>query len=112
MSNLSDRDALLIFSVGGGNREKGVSPNLVSALEYAKEIGARVLGIVGRDGGYTAKVADACLIECLRSTLSMLHRILKPSKLSFGTVSSPIPSLRSKRRNGSRFADAGRILRS
>ena len=62
VSNLSDRDALLIFSVGGGNREKGVSPNLVSALEYAKEIGARVLGIVGRDGGYTAKVADACLI--------------------------------------------------
>jgi D-sedoheptulose 7-phosphate isomerase len=62
VSHLSDRDALLIFSVGGGNREKGVSPNLVSALEYAKEIGARVLGIVGRDGGYTAKVADACLI--------------------------------------------------
>jgi D-sedoheptulose 7-phosphate isomerase len=62
VSHLSDRDALLIFSVGGGNREKGVSPNLVSALEYAKEIGARVLGIVGRDGGYTAKVADACFI--------------------------------------------------
>jgi D-sedoheptulose 7-phosphate isomerase len=61
-SRLSARDALLILSVGGGNLEKNVSPNLVTALQYAKQIGARVIGIVGRDGGYTAKVADACTI--------------------------------------------------
>ena len=61
-SRLQPKDALMIFSVGGGNLEKNVSPNLVSALQYAKEVGATVLGIVGRDGGYTAKVADACCI--------------------------------------------------
>ena len=61
-SRLRREDALLIFSVGGGNAEKNVSPNLVSALDYAKSIGATILGIVGRDGGYTAKVADACVL--------------------------------------------------
>lgn len=61
-SRLNAKDALLIFSVGGGNLEKNVSPNLVSALQLAKEVGARVIGIVGKDGGYTAKVADACVI--------------------------------------------------
>lgn len=61
-SRLHPRDAVLIFSVGGGNLEKNVSPNLVAALRYAKSVGARILGIVGRDGGYTAQVADACVI--------------------------------------------------
>jgi D-sedoheptulose 7-phosphate isomerase len=61
-SRLQPKDALMIFSVGGGNLEKNVSPNLVSALQYAKEVGASVLGIVGRDGGYAAKVADVCCI--------------------------------------------------
>jgi len=61
-SRLSRRDGLLIFSVGGGNLEKNVSPNLVSALQLAKDVGAAVIGVVGRDGGYTAKVADACVI--------------------------------------------------
>jgi D-sedoheptulose 7-phosphate isomerase len=61
-SRLSDRDALLIFSVGGGNVEKNVSPNLVAALQLAKQVGARVVGIVGRDGGYTKQVADACVL--------------------------------------------------
>jgi D-sedoheptulose 7-phosphate isomerase len=61
-SRLQPRDALMVFSVGGGNLEKNVSPNLVLALQYAKEVGASILGIVGRDGGYTAKVADACCI--------------------------------------------------
>jgi D-sedoheptulose 7-phosphate isomerase len=61
-SRLQSRDALMIFSVGGGNLEKDVSPNLVLALQYAKEVGASILGVVGRDGGYTAKVADACCI--------------------------------------------------
>ncbi len=62
VSRLASADTLLIFSVGGGNREKNVSPNLVAALEYAKTIGAKITGIVGRDGGYTAKAADACVI--------------------------------------------------
>jgi D-sedoheptulose 7-phosphate isomerase len=61
-SRLNAKDALLILSVGGGNVEKNVSPNLVSALKFAKEVGARIIGIVGKDGGYTAQVADACVI--------------------------------------------------
>jgi D-sedoheptulose 7-phosphate isomerase len=61
-SRLNDKDALLILSVGGGNLEKNVSPNLVAALQLAKERGAGVLGIVGRDGGYTATVADVVII--------------------------------------------------
>jgi D-sedoheptulose 7-phosphate isomerase len=61
-SRLDAKDALLVFSVGGGTAEKNVSANLVAALELAKERGAAVLGIVGRDGGYTARVADVCLI--------------------------------------------------
>lgn len=60
-SRLNEKDALLILSVGGGNLEKNVSPNLVAALQLAKERGASVLGIVGRDGGYTAKVADVVI---------------------------------------------------
>ena len=62
VSHLRSSDTLLILSVGGGNVEKQVSPNLVAAVYYAKSIGARVTGIVGRDGGYTATVADACVI--------------------------------------------------
>ncbi len=61
-SRLKAEDAILVFSVGGGNVEKNVSPNLVSALQHAKTVGAKVLGIVGRDGGYTARVADAAVI--------------------------------------------------
>src|ERR1700732_950569 len=61
-SRLQAKDALMVFSVGGGNLEKNVSPNLVSALQHGKEVGASILGIVGRDGGYTAQVADACCI--------------------------------------------------
>jgi D-sedoheptulose 7-phosphate isomerase len=62
ISKLTTKDALFIFSVGGGNLEKNISPNLVEALKYGKEIGCKVMGVVGRDGGYTAKVADACVI--------------------------------------------------
>lgn len=61
-SRLTSRDLILVLSVGGGNTEQNVSPNLVSALQLAKQVGARVIGIVGKDGGYTAKVADACVI--------------------------------------------------
>lgn len=62
VSRLRADDLVLVFSVGGGNVEKNVSPNLVAALQYAKQVGARVIGVVGRDGGYTAQVADACVI--------------------------------------------------
>jgi D-sedoheptulose 7-phosphate isomerase len=61
-SRLRSSDALLVFSVGGGNLEKQVSVNLIAAIDYARECGAKITGIVGRDGGYTAKVADACVI--------------------------------------------------
>jgi D-sedoheptulose 7-phosphate isomerase len=62
LSKLNPKDAVFIFSVGGGNLEKNISPNLVNALKYAREVGAKITGVVGRDGGYTAKVADACVI--------------------------------------------------
>jgi len=62
VSRLSPDDAVFVFSVGGGDVERNISPNLVTALQYAKSVQAKVLGIVGRDGGYTAKVADACVI--------------------------------------------------
>jgi D-sedoheptulose 7-phosphate isomerase len=62
VSRLTPRDAVLVFSVGGGSLEKNVSPNLVAALRLAREIGAKILGVVGRDGGYTAQVADACVV--------------------------------------------------
>ena len=61
-SRLQPKDAILVFSVGGGDLERNVSPNLVAAVEYARSVGAKILGIVGRDGGHTAKVADACAI--------------------------------------------------
>ena len=59
---LSPNDAVLIFSVGGGNKEKNVSVNLINAMQYAQEVQAKILGIVGRDGGYTKIVADVCVI--------------------------------------------------
>jgi D-sedoheptulose 7-phosphate isomerase len=62
VSRLSARDAVLVFSVGGGSLENNVSPNIVAALDYAKSTGASIIGVVGRDGGYTAKVADACVL--------------------------------------------------
>jgi D-sedoheptulose 7-phosphate isomerase len=61
-SRLRAEDTLLVLSVGGGDLQKNVSPNLVKALEYARRIGAGIIGIVGRDGGFTAKVADACVL--------------------------------------------------
>jgi len=62
VSRLTARDAVLVLSVGGGSIERNVSPNIVAALDYAKSAGATILGIVGRDGGYTARMADACII--------------------------------------------------
>jgi D-sedoheptulose 7-phosphate isomerase len=62
VSRLQPRDAVLVFSVGGGSLERNVSPNIVAALNFAKSVGASVLGVVGRDGGYTARVADVCVV--------------------------------------------------
>jgi len=61
-SRLQARDGLLIFSVGGGNLEKNVSPNLVAAIQLAQQVGASVVGVVGRDGGYTARAANVCVL--------------------------------------------------
>jgi len=62
VSHLSENDMLLVFSVGGGDMARNISPNLVRALEYGRQVGAGICGIVGRNGGYTAQVADACVI--------------------------------------------------
>ena len=62
VSRLSSKDMLFIFSVGGGDLARNISPNIVRAVEYAKQVGAKVIGVLGRDGGYTASVADACVV--------------------------------------------------
>ncbi|MBV8068601.1 MAG: SIS domain-containing protein [Acidobacteriaceae bacterium] len=80
-SKLKRTDALLIFSVGGGNLEKQVSPNLVAALQYGQSVGAKILGIVGRDGGFTAKVADVCVVI---PTVSQAH--ITPHSEAFQAV--------------------------
>jgi D-sedoheptulose 7-phosphate isomerase len=61
-SRLKAHDMVFVFSVGGGDLQRNISPNLVRALQFAKEVGATICGVVGRDGGYTAKVADACVL--------------------------------------------------
>lgn len=70
-SHLRADDTVFVLSVGGGNLDKGVSPNLVSALQYARQIGSSIVGIVGRDGGFTASVADACVIVPTVSTATV-----------------------------------------
>jgi D-sedoheptulose 7-phosphate isomerase len=62
VSRLNSKDMLFVFSVGGGDLEKNISPNIVRAVQYAKEVGADVIGVLGRNGGYTASVASACVI--------------------------------------------------
>jgi len=61
-SRLKKQDLILVFSVGGGDPERNISPNLISALQYAQAVGAKICGVVGRDGGFTARTADACVI--------------------------------------------------
>jgi D-sedoheptulose 7-phosphate isomerase len=62
VSRLSEVDMLFVFSVGGGDAARNISPNIVRAVSLAKEVGASVIGVVGRDGGYTATVAEACVV--------------------------------------------------
>jgi D-sedoheptulose 7-phosphate isomerase len=71
VSNLNSKDCLFILSVGGGDKERGVSVNLCEAIDLGKSVGAKILGIVGRDGGYTAKNADACLVVPTVNALSV-----------------------------------------
>ena len=61
-SRLTGDDVILVFSVGGGDFEKGISVNIVKSLQYAQEMGSKICGVVGREGGYTAQVADACVV--------------------------------------------------
>ena len=80
-SRLNEKDLILVLSVGGGNRPLNTSVNLVVALEYAKEVGAKICGIVGRDGGFTAQVADACAI-----VPTVAHDAITPLTESFQAV--------------------------
>jgi D-sedoheptulose 7-phosphate isomerase len=81
VSKINSKDCLFILSVGGGDKEKNVSPNLIEAIDLAKEVGARVTGIVGRDGGYTAQNADVCLVVPTVNTATVT-----PHSESFQTV--------------------------
>ena len=108
-SRLLARDAVLVLSVGGGDLENNVSPNLVAALDFAKEVGATTLGIVGRSGGYTAKVADVCVViptvnpehvtphtEAFQAVvwhLLVSHPDLKQAQTKWESVASPVPEL-------------------
>ena len=80
-SRLSRNDLLFVFSVGGGSLEKNISVNIVQALQYAKEVRAKICGVVGRDGGFTARVADACVII---PTIS--HSTITPHTEAFQAV--------------------------
>jgi len=74
ISKLKPQDAVFVFSVGGGNLEKNISPNLVEALKYASAVGAKIIGVVGRDGGYTAQVGDAvCIIPTVNAETITPH---------------------------------------
>ena len=89
-SRLAARDAVLVFSVGGGDADRGVSTNLVRALEHAQSVGAHVLGIVGRDGGFTAKVAEACVIvPTVSPDLVTAHAEAFQAVIWHGLVSHP-----------------------
>ena len=81
VSKLNSKDCLFILSVGGGNKERNVSLNLIEAIDLAKEVGARVTGIVGRDGGYTAKNADVCIVVPMVNPITVT-----PHSESFQTV--------------------------
>ncbi|MCX5704107.1 MAG: SIS domain-containing protein, partial [Candidatus Omnitrophica bacterium] len=104
VSKLNKKDCVFVFSVGGGNKEKNISANLVFALKYVKTLGAKIIGIVGRDGGYTAKVADIAIIvptvnreivtaltESFQSViwhLLVTHPLLKSSEMKWESLKS------------------------
>jgi D-sedoheptulose 7-phosphate isomerase len=102
VSRLNDRDAIFILSVGGGSRERNISVNLIAAVDYARKTGAKIIGILGRDGGYTAQLADAAVIiptvnvrsvtphcEALQAVIWHLlvsHPRLKPSEAKWESM--------------------------
>ena len=95
-SRLNERDGLFVFSVGGGNREKAVSVNIVNALEYAKKKGASILGVVGRDGGHTAKIGDAvCVVPTVDNALITPHTEAFQAVVWHLLVSHPLVATRS-----------------
>jgi D-sedoheptulose 7-phosphate isomerase len=99
------KSPVFVFSVGGGDAERGISANLVSALQYAKQVGARICGIVGRDGGFTARVSDVCVLipvinpetitphtesfQALIWHLLVSHPKLKATEMKWESVASP-----------------------
>ncbi len=122
-SHLSAKDLIFVFSVGGGNVERNISTNLVQALQYAKELGTPICGVVGRDGGYTAKVATACVIvptvnaqtvtahtesfQALVWHLLVSHPALRASEMKWESVQESQPKARARN-----AAAAGRVSRS
>ena len=95
ISRLSKKDMIFVLSVGGGNIEHRVSPNLVSALQYSKKVGAKIIGIVGRDGGYTAKVADVCvMIPIVNASTVTPHTEAFQSLILHLLVSHPLLQLK------------------
>ena len=89
-SKLGPKDCILVFSVGGGNREKDISVNLVEALDLAKSVGARIIGIVGRDGGYTRTVAHACVVvPAVNPAMTTPHTEAFQAVVWHGLVSHP-----------------------
>jgi D-sedoheptulose 7-phosphate isomerase len=106
-SRLNHRDMVFVFSVGGGDADRNISTNLVRALQYAKQQGATVCGVVGRDGGFTARVADACAIvptaspetitphtesfQALIWHLLVSHPLLKSAEMKWESVAKDVP---------------------
>jgi D-sedoheptulose 7-phosphate isomerase len=108
-SRLRSNDLLMVFSVGGGNVEKNVSPNLVAALKYAKSLGTKIIGVVGRDGGYTATVADACvLIPTVNSAHTTPHTEAFQAVVWHLLVSHPKVKLQSTKWESMASSDASK----
>lgn len=105
-SRLSKADGVLVLSVGGGSLEQNVSPNLVRAIQYAKEMGASIVGIVGRDGGYTAKVADVAVII---PTVNAVH-VTPHSEAFQGIVWHLFVSHPKLKVNQTKWENAGAVL--
>jgi D-sedoheptulose 7-phosphate isomerase len=101
VSKLKAEDALFVFSVGGGSLEKNISPNLVRALQYAQTVGAKVLGVVGRDGGYTAKVGDAvCIVPTVNPDAVTPHSEVFQAVIWHLLVSHPALKLKQTKWEG------------
>jgi D-sedoheptulose 7-phosphate isomerase len=103
VSQLRPKDVIFVFSVGGGNLEKNVSPNLVRALQYAKDLNATILGVVGRDGGYTAKVGDAvCVVPTVNPEAITPHSEAFQAVVWHLLVSHPVLKARQTKWEGVR----------